>query len=129
MKKIFISLLFLLTSLTLFADNWYSLSHINIKPRNCDWTGWIKISPEPIKMLFEPEIKKITIYSKEIQIINYSVLEEKQYNEYYTLTGYATDTNYKNILIQITSFKNGTEFFAISYSDGTYMYVVEETEQ
>lgn len=129
MKKLIVSLLFLSTSLIVFAGTWFSLPQINIKPDGCEWSGWQYCKPEPIMMYFEPEIKKMTIYSKEVQIINYSVLEEKKYKDFDTLIGYATDTNYKNIVIQITSFKNGTEFLTISYSDSTYMYVVEETEQ
>lgn len=126
MKKIIISLLFLLTSLTLFADNWYSLSYINIKPTNCDWTGWIKISPEPIKMHFEPEKKKITIYSNTIQYIDYSALFEDNYSGYTTLTGYAKDGDYKTLILQITSYENGSEFLSLSYKDGEYMYLVEK---
>lgn len=126
MKKLIIGLLFLFTSLTAVADSWYLLPYINIKPEGGNWIGWIKVEPEPIKMHFEPEKKKITIYSNTIQYIDYSALFEDNYSGYTTLTGYAKDGDYKTLILQIASYENGSEFLSLSYKDGEYMYLVEK---
>lgn len=129
MKKILITAMFAVLSLTTFAGEWYSLPSINIKVNEYEWTGWQDCKPGPIIMLFEYEKKQMTIYSKEPQVLNYSVLTEKRKQGYNYFYGYATDTNYTTVLLELYSYDDGTEFICISYPDIQYMYVVKKVEK
>lgn len=129
MKKTFIISLFLFISLLSYGGGWFLLPKINIRPANCDWNGWEYCSPNPLKMYFEPENKKITIYSKKTQSIIYNELIEEEFKDYVILSGYAVDSDYNVFLLQIRSYKNGTEFISFTYNDGEYMYVVEKIKE
>lgn len=128
MKKLLVILTLVLFSTVSFAAQWYTLPQINIKPQGGEWIGWQECQPGPIEMLFEPEKKQVTIYSKSIQVINYSILKEVKRTGYTVYTGPATDVNYKSIVFEIYHHDNGTEFILISYSDIEYMYVVKKVE-
>lgn len=126
MKKLLVLVVALIISVTTaMAGDWYKLPEINIKPENGSWSGWQKCTPGPIDILFEYEKKQITIYSQNVQVINYITLEKTSHNGYYTLAGDATDTHYKRMFLILYFYDNNSVFLHIVYSDGEYMYVVQ----
>lgn len=110
---------------SMFAGDWYKLTSFNFKVTDGEWSRWEDINPG-IEMYFEPETKRIEINSRNTQIIDFNVLTKTVYPDRTTLGGYATDTNYNNIYIMITTYFTGTEFLYIAYSDYQYMYVVKK---
>ena len=71
--------------------------------------------------------KKIVIYSKEVQVIDYVVFVPSQNQEYNILSSQATDTKYQTINIQLFSPKKdlGYIVIGIEYYDIKYMYIVK----
>ena len=68
--------------------------------------------------------KRITIYSNEIQIIDYVVNNMYEKDNYSIFEANATDTKYKkiNIIISISNNSN-TVIITIGYSDFAYSYI------
>ena len=71
--------------------------------------------------------KKIVIYSKEVQVIDYVGFVPSQNQEYNILSSQATDSKYQTINIQLFSPKKdlGYIVIGIEYSDIKYMYIVK----
>ena len=71
--------------------------------------------------------KKIVIYSKEVQVIDYVGFVPSQNQEYNILSSQATDTKYQTINILLFSPKKdlGYIVIGIEYSDIKYMYIVK----
>lgn len=71
--------------------------------------------------------KKIVIYSKEVQVIDYVGFVPSQNQEYNILSSQATDTKYQTINIQLFSPKKdlGYIVIGIEYADVKYMYIVK----
>ena len=71
--------------------------------------------------------KKIVIYSKEVQVIDYVGFVPSQNQEYNILSSQATDSKYQTINIQLFSPKKdlGCIVIGIEYSDVKYMYIVK----
>ena len=71
--------------------------------------------------------KKIVIYSKEVQVIDYVGFVPSQNQEYNILSSQATDAKYQTINIQLFSPKKdlGYIVIGIEYSDIKYMYIVK----
>ena len=71
--------------------------------------------------------KKIVIYSKEVQVIDYVGFVPSQNQEYNILSSQATDSKYQTINIQLFSPKKdlGYIVIGIEYSDVKYMYIVK----
>lgn len=95
-QKINFLLLFLSLTFTLSAGQWFTLTHLNLRPEGESWSGWQKLSP-PIEALLDGDRKRITIYSSKIQIFDYVYLEEVETMDGTVLMGWATDTDYKRV--------------------------------
>lgn len=122
-QKINFLLLFLSLTFTLSAGQWFTLTHLNLRPEGESWSGWQKLSP-PIEAFLDGDRKRITIYSSKIQIFDYVYLEEVETMDGTVLMGWATDTDYKRVQIAITTLNDGQEFFTVIYQDVRYTYVV-----
>ena len=68
--------------------------------------------------------KRITIYSNEIQIIDYVVNNMYEKDNYITFEASATDTKYKRIKVIISISNNSNNvIITIGYSDFAYSYI------
>lgn len=77
-----------------------------------------------IGIILNTSDKRITIYSNEIQIIDYVVNNIYEKDNYSTFEASATDTKYKkiNIIISISNNSNNV-IITIGYSDFAYAYI------
>lgn len=121
MKKILVILL-LMINLSIFGATRLKLTEINIKPRNCDWTGWLICIPEPIDVEFSPETKSIIIFSDVIQKYTYNELTEVTLTNCVAYTGKTVDKNKKNGEIVVYFYKNDNILLHIIYLDGEFIY-------
>ena len=77
-----------------------------------------------IGIILNASDKRITIYSNEIQIIDYVVNNMYEKDNYSVFEASATDTKYKriNVIISISNNSNNV-IITIGYSDFAYSYI------
>ena len=77
-----------------------------------------------IGVIFNPSDKRITIYSNEIQIIDYVVNNMYEKDNYSVFEASATDTKYKriNVIVSISNNSNSV-IITIGYSNLAYSYI------
>lgn len=122
MKKLLLVLAVLMIGVSLSAQV-FELRATQFKftltPKNPSWSVWQRVDI-PVTMDFQTQ--RIVIFSAKQQIIDFEDLEREDFEEYVTLSGYATDSHYKTIYIVITLYKTGNNFLLISYDDVAYGY-------
>lgn len=123
MKKIKFLLVLLVLSTSLSASGWFTLTYSSYREGNSSWSEWTPLSPQ-LQMFMDSDRGRITIYSKKIQILDFVHLEEEEFQDGKTLSGWATDSEYKKVFIVITSMKDGSEFFSVFYPNFGYTYFV-----
>lgn len=126
MKKILISiLLVLLPIISVYSNKWYHLYEINIKPVDCEWTGWIKCTPDSIDMNFDDKTKQFVILSQTIQTFCYTTLYKEETDDYYLIYAIPSDSFGRKVGIKFYFYNNGDKILEIIYQDGEYMYKVK----
>lgn len=125
MKKNLVILL-LMINLPIFGVKHLKLTEINIKPTNCDWSGWLKCQPGPIDVEFNPETQSITIFSDSIQKYTYKELTQTIRPKYSTYSGEVIDNNGKRAFVNIYHYDYIYYIILnIKYSDGEFKYKIE----
>lgn len=125
MKKIILLIIILLSSIGVDAqEKQGKCVAISYSIENQSFSDW-QDTDIPITIDFSR--KKIVIYSKEVQVIDYVGFVPSQNQEYNILSSQATDSKYQTINIQLFSPKKdlGYIVIGIEYSDVKYMYIVK----
>jgi hypothetical protein len=126
MKKILVILLLIISFSSIYGVKHLKLTEINIKPANCDWTGWLKCQPGPIDVEFNPEIQSITIFSDSIQKYTYKELTQTIRPKYSTYSGDVIDNNGKRAYVVMYQFNDLYYIILnIKYLDGEFKYKIE----
>ena len=82
------------------------------------WSNWEKVNI-PISINFDE--KRIIIYSKETQIIDFNYLNKEQIDSCISLDGIATDSDNKKIILVLYICEKIT-FLSLMYDDISYTY-------
>jgi len=80
-----------------------------------------------IDMTLNTDIDRLTIYSRETQVIDFDVLRTYTDSDgYFVIESSATDTDWKNIKLKILMHnERGSVIIAITYPSYSYAYVCE----
>ena len=126
MKKLFIIVTLLLAVVSTFAQEMYSYraTHIKFKQPGYEWSNWQEVGGT-INVEFRTSSKRINVYSKDPQYIDYENLEQTTYSDKIMFSGYGTDTKYSRIYIKLTIWNDGDIFLQIDYSDLSYKYFMK----
>ena len=125
MKKIILLIVILLSCIGVDAqEKQGKCVAISYSIENQAFSDW-KDTDIPITIDFSR--KKIVIYSKEVQMIDYVGFVPSQNQEYNILSSQATDSKYQTINIQLFSPKKdlGYIVIGIEYYDVKYIYIVK----
>ena len=125
MKKIILLIVILLSCIEVDAqEKQGKCVAISYSIENQTFSDW---QDTDIPVIIDFLRKKIVIYSKEVQVIDYVGFVPSQNQEYNILSSQATDTKYQTINIQLFSPKKdlGYIVIGIEYSDIKYMYIVK----
>lgn len=125
MKKIILLIVILLSCIGVDAqEKQGKCVAVSYSIENQSFSDW---QDTDIPVTIDFSRKKIVIYSKEVQVIDYVGFVPSQNQEYNILSSQATDTKYQTINIQLFSPKKdlGYIVIGIEYSDVKYMYIVK----
>ena len=125
MKKIILLIVVLLSCIGVDAqEKQGKCVAISYSIENQSFSDW-QNTDIPITIDFSR--KKIVIYSKEVQVIDYVGFVPSQNQEYNILSSQATDSKYQTINIQLFSPKKdlGYIVIGIEYYDVKYIYIVK----
>ena len=125
MKKIILLIVILLSCIGVDAqEKQGKCVAISYSIENQSFSDW-QNTDIPITIDFSR--KKIVIYSKEVQVIDYVGFVPSQNQEYNILSSQATDSKYQTINIQLFSPKKdlGYIVIGIEYYDVKYIYIVK----
>ena len=125
MKKIILLIVILLSCIGVDAqEKQGKCVAISYSIENQSFSDW-QDTDIPITIDFSR--KKIVIYSKEVQMIDYVGFVPSQNQEYNILSSQATDSKYQTINIQLFSPKKdlGYIVIGIEYYDVKYIYIVK----
>ena len=125
MKKIILLIVILLSCIRVDAqEKQGKCAAVSYSIENQSFSDW---QDTDIPVTIDFSRKKIVIYSKEVQVIDYVGFVPSQNQEYNILSSQATDSKYQTINIQLFSPKKdlGYIVIGIEYSDIKYMYIVK----
>ena len=120
MKKLILIITLAIITLPLISQTHFlNASQLIIKDEVNTSTNYVDIG-----IILNASDKRITIYSNEIQIIDYVVNNMYEKDNYITFEASATDTKYKkiNIIISISNNSNNV-IITIGYPDFAYAYI------
>lgn len=86
---------------------------------NNSWVGWENCN---IDVELHPEKHKLYIFSRDIQIIDYGTVQNKNYNTYSYLHSYGTNTYYNDIKVEWYFYNSGSCYIKLTTSDLLYKY-------
>jgi hypothetical protein len=121
MKKLFVVLMMLTMLVSLSsAQSIYNAEKFagRIVP-NGQWSEWQNIE---VIVIWDFEAKRIIVKTVDPQIIDYNDLSKKRFSNHWVYSGYATDTNYLVIRLEIYLYDSGTTIIKIMYNDFEYKY-------
>lgn len=122
MKKTLFTLLILFSIvLTSKAENKYFYTTVfsSYVDGIDSWSEW---EPCNLEIIINNDTKHIEIFSKEIQVIDYTGFTKKYEKGYYYLFSNATDRKYDSINVYLYVYDDGKTFMLIEYGDCKYMY-------
>lgn len=123
MKKIIICIITLFCFIAVNAENSIAkldITAATVRVAPAGWSNWISTS---LKGEWRVNEGRIIIYSKETQIIDYSDPDVKETKDYMLITSQnATDTNNKDIFLEIYLYKNGASYLKLIYNDAEIKY-------
>ncbi len=124
MKKLFFLLLFTIAVFTVQSENiWFTTTHYSIKAvENGTWSNWV---PVKIPVMINIDQQHIEIYSQKTQILDLEDLIKERFSRGVTYSAFATDSNYKRILITLSFYDNGNLTLGIIYNDIMYRYKLD----
>lgn len=125
MKKIILLIVILLSCIEVNAqEKQGKCVAVSYSIENQSFSDWQDTN---IPVTIDFSRKKIVIYSKEVQVIDYVGFVPSQNQEYNILSSQATDTKYQTINIQLFSPKKdlGYIVIGIEYANVKYMYIVK----
>ena len=119
MKKIIILITLVVFSLPAFSQFFKVNSTIFIFTLDFDsWSSWTNVN---IPVLINFEEKRVIIYSKEKQIIDFDYLNKEVIDNCIVLDGIATDSNNKRVILVLNICEKIT-FLSLMYDDISYTY-------
>lgn len=122
MKKLLLMLsLFLILGMTASAQvkHYKSVTHRACVDQDC--SNW---ELSNVQMTWDYSKNHITIYSKELQVIDYKYLRTETDIDYVTYVMSGTDRYYNSITLFFIVFADGDLFLSIHYPDFYYTYKI-----
>ena len=128
MKK-FISLLIIALVVSISAIKaqqvdtlYYRATQVNFKFEQ-KWLGWQECD---IYVEMIPEIHKITIYTLNMQYIDYGTVNKQAFKDYDLLYANGTDTNYQDVKVAWYLYHSGTAILKLIYPTIELKYMLSE---
>jgi len=123
MKKLLI-LSFLFISLNSFSQV-FNVKATQFYSRSPGY-AWSLGTPVYLDVNVNFNTQRVTIYSEDVQLLDFVTLNESYIDNGVVYSGYATDTKYVKVFIRFYIMTNNSMFFEVNYSDFEYMYKLEE---
>ena len=121
MKKLLLTLFVLLFSISIFSQDvlWGKATRLNYRIYGYEWTGWTR---QYIDVKWDFANNQLIIYSRDTQILDYWNVN-KEYSKGITIyTMNATDTENKQLVLQIFVYNSGGVYIKMLYTDIEYKY-------
>lgn len=121
-KALLIFILMIVTTLSTFSqDNVFTMRAVSFK-YSIDggefWTNWTQVS---IPVVLDFKTNRFVVYSSEEQILDFVHLNKTEDLDCITFDGYATDSNYKKVIIVLSIYQYHS-YLSIMYDDLIYTY-------
>lgn len=119
MNKLFLIVLIFFTSFKLFgqSEGTFTITSVSYK---IPGESWVKEEPLNSKIVFNEKIKRIQVYTKKIQIIDYVGFESLS-DDNLIFGSFATDSDYNKIYIKFL-IEEKFVYFIIEYGDISIKY-------
>jgi hypothetical protein len=123
MKKIIICIIALFCFISVNSENTVIKLNITAGAARVIPAGWSKWIPTSLKGEWRVDEGRIIIYSQETQFIDYSDPVVKETKDYMLITSQnATDTDNKDIFLEIYIYKSGSGYLKLIYNDAEIKY-------